>query len=261
MSTITEQLATDKMLDDLFSEELENFFLPPGQIAWEGNENPVDIHTFINEPDFLGLRGKIFPLIEYALDNIEQDNIREAMLLLGKGSGKTTTLQIFMLYGAYQLLMMKNPQDYYDLLPGTPITELLVSTSEKQAREVGFKGIKAMLERSPWFKGRYEPLSTEIRFDKDINLYCGHSGASSWLGYSTVRGAMDEVEYMRDSNNRSVSKELYRALKGSLNTRFPGKYKLLCISSPKEEYSYLHTRFNQLKKEAEKLPLEVSING
>lgn len=258
MSSIQERLSQERMLDDLFNSEFD-FLLDEDSdslsedIIWEGNEKPVDIKTFVEEKDFLGLKGRIYPAILYSLEQIEQPEIREALMMLGKGSGKTTSLQIYMLYGQYLLLSMKNPQEYYELLPDIPITSLLVSVSERQAKEVGFAGIKSMIDRSPWFKGRYNAYSTEIRFEKKITLYCGHSGATSWLGFNTVRAAMDETEYMMDSNNRSVARELYRALKGSLNTRFPGKYKMLCISSPKNEFSFLNQRFNAIKREGVKL--------
>ena len=258
MSSIQQHLSQEHMLDDLFSLEFDNLLNPqeellPQDAMWVGNEKPVDIKTFVEDKDFLGLKGRIYPAIMYSLQNIEREEIRESIMLLGKGSGKTTSLQIYMLYGMYLLLSMKNPQEYYELLPETPITTLLVSVSEKQAKSVGFAGIKSMIDRSPWFKGRYNPLSTEIRFEKHCTLFCGHSGATSWLGFNTVRAAMDETEYMTDSNNRSVARELYRALKGSLNTRFPGKYKMLCISSPKNEFSFLNQRFNMIKSEGTKL--------
>ena len=263
MQTIVERKAQEKMLDEIFGSEFD-FLLDEGKnyedAIWEHNEKPVDIKTFVEERDFLGLKGRIYPAIQYAIEKIENPDIREADLMFGKGSGKSTILQIFLVYGVYEILCMKNPQEYFELLADTPITTLLVSVSEKQAKEVGFKGAKNMIEHSPWFKGRFEAFTTEIRFEKQLNFFCGHSGASSWLGFNTVRAAMDEIEFMADTNNRSVSSQLYRALKGSLTTRFPHKYKLLCVSSPKEEDSFLYNRFKMVKKEGIQLDLPAGID-
>ena len=51
----------------------------------------------------------------------------------------------------------------------------------------------------------------------------------------------DAPEFMTDSANRSVARELYRAASGSLKTRFPDTYKLLMVSSQKNEYSFLYS--------------------
>lgn len=261
---IQEHISQERLLDNIFDEALGNIWKDDEEITqqsiWENNTPPVPIKEFVESPKYLGLAGKIYPAIMYSLENIERPEIREADLMFGKGSGKSTILQIFMAYSVYELLCLKNPQQYFELIPDTPLTVLLVSVSENQAKRVGFAGTKSLIEHSPWFKGRYEPFSSEIRFEKQINLYSGHSGASSWLGYNSVRAAMDEVEYMQDSNNRSVAKELYRALKGSLTTRFPGKYKLLCVSSPKEEYSFLNQRFKMVKDNGQKMILPEGID-
>ena len=249
--SIKQDLEREKLLDDLFGDAFDDLLVDPEDLhdnfLWENNTPPVSIIEFINSDEFLGLKGRIYPYIQKAAEEIERENILEAILLLGKGSGKTTFMQIYLAYGAYFVLSLKNPQEYYGLLPGSPIAILLVSVSEKQAKEVGFAGVKAMIDRSPWFKGKFTALSAELRFPKNLTLYCGHSGASSWLGFNTVRAAMDETEFMTDSNNRSVARELFRALKGSLTTRFPGKYKLLCVSSPKNEFSFLNSRFKDIK--------------
>lgn len=172
----------------------------------------------------------------------------------------TTGLTLYMSYGIYKALCLKNPQDYYGLIPGDALAALIVSVSEKQAKDVGFARTLNLLKMSRWFDNKFEYSSKEIKFPKNITFYCGHSGATSWLGYNTFRAAMDETEWMVDSNNRSVARELYRALKGSLNTRYPDKYKLLCISSPKNEYSFLNTLFKGVKETGRKVDLDERLN-
>ena len=261
--SFAERKAQEDLLDDIFGSELDFFFdsqKSESDLMWENDVPPVSINEFIESEEYLGMAGKLYPAIQYALNLIEQDDIREADLMFGKGSGKTTILQVFIVYELYKILKLRNPQSYFELIPGTPIAALIVSVNQNQAREVGFKGVKNLLDRCAWFKGKYEPQSMRIIFPKDVLLYCGSSSGTASLGFNTVVCAMDEVDYMQDSSNRSVAQELYRMLKGSLTTRYPGKYKLLCVSSPNSEDSFLTKRFNMIKEMGEKLPLPREID-
>ena len=88
---------------------------------WE--EEPVDIQEFIEGKNFLnqkwdGKRGCRPKIMEIA-KQLQRDDIREAILLLGKGSGKDFIATIFHLYGIYKALCMTSPQKYYGLPPGS----------------------------------------------------------------------------------------------------------------------------------------------
>ena len=263
MSSFTERKAQEDLLDDIFGSEMDFFFdstKSESDLLWEDDVPPVDINEFVNSEDYLGMSGNIYPAIQYALELIEQPDIREADLMFGKGSGKTTILQIFMVYEIYKILKLRNPQSYFELIPGTPIACLLVSVSADQAKEVGFNGIKNLLDQCNWFKGKYEPLSMQIRFPKNVTLHCGSSTGTGKLGFNSVVCAMDEVDYMKDSSNKSVAQELYRMLKGSMTTRYPGKYKLICVSSPNSYDSFLTKRFNMVMENGTQLELPDEID-
>lgn len=261
--SFAEKKAQEDLLDDIFGSELDFFFdtqKSESDLLWEGDTPPVSIEEFIDSPDYLDMSGNIYPAIKYALNLIEQDDIREADLMFGKGSGKTTILQVFMVYEIYKILKLRNPQSYFELIPGTPIACLIVSVSAEQAKEVGFNGIKNLLDRCNWFKGQYEPQAMRILFPKNVTLFCGSSSGTGKLGFNSVICAMDEVDYMRDSANKSVAQELYRMLKGSMTTRYPGKYKLLCVSSPNSEDSFLTKRFNMVRDLGTQLELPDEID-
>lgn len=258
-----EKRAQEDLLDDIFGSELDLFFdsnKTEGDLLWEDNIPPVSIEEFVESPEYLDMSGNLYPAIKYALNLIEQDDIREADLMFGKGSGKTTILQVFMVYEIYKILKLKNPQAYFELIPGTPIACLIVSVNANQAKEVGFKGIVNLLKACNWFAGKYDPQSMRILFPKNVTLYCGSSSGTANLGFNSVVCAMDEVDYMMDSSNKSVAQELYRMLKGSMATRYPGKYKLLCVSSPNSEDSFLTKRFNMVRDMGTKLDLPPEID-
>lgn len=263
MSTFSEKKAQEDLLDDIFGSEMDFFFdstKSEEDLLWEDDTPPVDINEFITSEDYLGMANQIYPAIQHALNLIEQDDVREADLMFGKGSGKTTILQIFMVYEIYKILKLRNPQAYFELIPGTPIACLIVSVSADQAKEVGFNGIKNLLDHCNWFKGKYEPLSMQIRFPKNVTLHCGSSSGTSKLGFNSVVCAMDEVDYMKDSSNKSVAQELYRMLKGSMTTRYPGKYKLICVSSPNSHDSFLTKQFEMVKENGEEISLPNEID-
>ena len=260
-----EKKAQEDLLDDIFGSELDFFFdsqKSEEDLLWEDNTPPVSIKEFIETEEYLNMAGSIYPAIQYVLELFEDpdQNIREADLMFGKGSGKTTILQVFMVYEIYKILKLRNPQSYFELIPGTPIACLIVSVNANQAKEVGFKGVVNLLKRCMWFKDKYDPQSMRIIFPKNVTLYCGSSSGTASLGFNSVVCAMDEVDYMMDSSNRSVAQELYRMLKGSMTTRYPGKYKLLCVSSPNSEDSFLTKRFNMVRDQGEKLKLPIEID-
>jgi len=210
---------------------------------------PVPIEQFIDDQKFLNLRGSIYKEIVDLLVDVEAPHVREADLLLGKGSGKSMLAQIYTLYGVYKVLCLRNPQKTFVLTPSTFIYSVNVSTSGRQARDNVFAGIKYLVEKSDWFSPQADIKSDEIYFEKGVRLLCGHSNFTAFLGYPTIRAVMDEVNYMVDNQNRSVAKDLYAALKGSLKTRFPRDYKILSISSDSTANSFLRQRYKIVKGE------------
>lgn len=201
--------------------------------------HPVSMLEFACSDKFLGLGNDLFKKIQVFIEYIDQPHIREVYLVLGKGSGKSTLAQVCLLYGIYQWSCFRDPYEYFKLMHTAKPACVNVSTSRDQARDVIFEGCLHMVQHSPFFVGNFEAFKDSIRFASGITLYAGHGNASAWLGYMTFVGVMDEVEFMVDSSHRSQAAQLYNALRGSLKTRFPQHYKLVCISSAKERYSFL----------------------
>lgn len=199
---------------------------------------PVSMLEFAESKDFLGLPD-LFPNIRKIIFLIDRPNIREVYLVLGKGSGKSTILEIVSLYGVYYWSCLKDPFEYFSLMRTAKVACINVSSSREQARDVVFEGCIKLSQRSPYFKDKYEPYKNYIVFKSGITLYAGHGNYAAWLGYASFYGGMDETEYMVDSDNRSQAHQLYSALRGSLRTRFPNHYKLILISSTKERLGFL----------------------
>lgn len=226
-----------------------------------GDEPPVDIVEFVESSEFLGSQVKCDPEVLQLLWLIEQEWVRDAYVEVGKGSGKSLIGSIVPVYGAYLILKMKEPQKFFDLSPATIIATINVSISEKQAKEVIFNQIKALVMEAPWFKAhvKFEPLTQEVKFpERRVTLYCGHSNSTAFLGFATVRAVMDEANYMMNTSNKNVAETLFTALKGSLLTRFPDFYKLLAISSAATPGAWLHQEVESTKRDGQEIQL---ING
>lgn len=223
--------------------------------VWE--EEPVDVETFITDKHFLnqrwngktGCRPKILEIIK----NVARDEVREAMLLLGKGSGKDYACAILHLYGIYRALCLYDPQTYYGLSPGSPIYFTNVARNENQARHVFFAQFQGLLDLCPWFRGKHSgPSATKVTFNKGIVALSGNSQAFGWLGFNTLQWVGDELAFFleNDENEDSNSKaeECWEAAYGSCQTRFKNHYKMIGITTPRYDDDFVMKKFYELSE-------------
>ena len=108
----------------------------------------------------------------------------------------TTIASIVLPYLAHWVLCLRNPQDFFNLLPGSRIAFMQMSTSGQQAKEVVFGDIKARIENAPWFKNHpYDPkFKNQLRFKGDIWILPGDSGETTFEGYNICGGILDEAD-------------------------------------------------------------------
>ncbi len=233
--------------------------------VWE--EEPVDIETFIHDNKFLnlkwngqtGCRPKMLEIIK----GIADSKVREAMPILGKGSGKDFGASILHLYGIYKALCLYTPQKYYGLSPGSPIYFVNVARNESQARNVFFVEFKGMLENCHWFEGKYrEPTGNRVEFDKGIRALSGNSQAFGWLGYNTIQWVGDELAFFLENDNRedsaSKAEECWQAALGSCKTRFPDHYKMIGITTPRHDDDFVMKKFYELQSREDGYAIQVA---
>ena len=224
----------------------------------EFDERPVDLRTFVTSQEYLGLP----PLSEYQYTLIEKSSqiYKEATLIklfgeedgrirfkqtcnevvaqLGKGSGKDYCSTISVAYIVYLLLCLKDPATYYGKPPGDTIDILNIAINAQQANNVFFKGFKTRIERSPWFVGKYEPKASEIKFDKSVNVYSGHSEREAWEGYNVIAVILDEISGFDTENTTGhdqakTADAIYSMYRGSVISRFPDFGKVILLSFPR----------------------------
>lgn len=99
-------------------------------------------------------------------------------------SGKDFVSTVICAYIVYKLLCLRDPARYFGKPPGDSIDIINVAINAVQARNVFFNNFKKRLDNSPWFLGRYKDKMDMVEFDKNVNVFSGHSEREAFEGYN-----------------------------------------------------------------------------
>lgn len=192
-------------------------------------ERPATIAEFVG-PDYLNFASRVRPRIMQELvaiigDKVHPTRITKYPLSLVTGSiglGKTTIASIVLSYAAHWVLCLKDPQEFFDLLPGSRIAFMQMSTSEKQAKEVLFADIKARIDYGPWFKKyRYDPnFKVQLRFPKEVWIIPGDSAETTFEGYNILGGILDEADSHLQTPKQDYAEVGYTTISSRIESRF-----------------------------------------
>jgi hypothetical protein len=247
------------MFDDFLEALTDNHF----------EETPVDAKTFVESPDYLGQPGlsdiqydivqamsQIYRKEDLVMLMGEEEGARyyekytknEIILQLGKGSGKDFTSTVACAYIVYKLLCLKDPARYFGKPSGDAIDLINVAINAQQAKNVFFKGFKSKIERSPWFAGKYEAKVDSISFDKSITVYSGHSERESHEGLNLLLAVLDEIsgfasEVATGNEQGKTADNIYKAFRGSVDSRFPDLGKVVLLSFPRYNGDFISERY------------------
>ena len=241
------------------------------------NEMPVDARTFVEGEAYLGQP----PLSDIQYDIVEamsqiyrkEDLINimgeekgskyydkytknEIILQLGKGSGKDFTSTVACSYIVYKLLCLKDPAKYFGKPSGDAIDLINVAINAQQAKNVFFKGFKSKIERSPWFIGKYYAKADSIEFDKSITVYSGHSERESHEGLNLLLAVLDEIsgfasEVNTGNEQGKTADNIYKAFRGSVDSRFPDLGKVVLLSFPRYPGDFISEKYDDVIAEKE----------
>jgi hypothetical protein len=240
-------------------------------------ETPVDARTFVEGEDYLGQP----PLSDIQYDIVEamsqiyrkEDLINmmgeekgtkyynkytknEIILQLGKGSGKDFTSTVACSYIVYKLLCLKDPAKYFGKPSGDAIDLINVAINAQQAKNVFFKGFKSKIERSPWFAGKYNAKADSVEFDKSITVYSGHSERESHEGLNLLLAVLDEIsgfasEVGTGNEQGKTADNIYKAFRGSVDSRFPDLGKVVLLSFPRYPGDFISEKYDDVVAEKE----------
>lgn len=229
------------------------------EIAWLAanpafHERPATLSEFLG-PEYLNLESTVRKRIREELVAIVGDDVDAtrptkyslAMITGGIGIGKTTVASIVLPYLVHWCLCLNNPQEFFDLMPGTRIAFMQMSTSEQQAKEVVFGDIKARIQHSPWFK-KWPPdpaFKNQFRFDKEIWIIPGDSAETTFEGYNIMGGILDECDSHKVTKTKDYAEQGYSTIENRMTSRFQDRGFLLVIGQMKKSNGFAMKKFEE----------------
>lgn len=220
------------------------------------NEKPASIVEFLG-PDYLNIEKGVRPgvreeLIELFGEDVNGHRIaryRWGMFTGAIGIGKTTMASIILPYMVHWVLCLKDPQEFYNLLPGSRIAFMMMSTSEDQAKETVFGDVKARIRYSPWFRDNF-PYDTDfknqLRFDKEIWILPGSSVETSFEGYNILGGILDEADSHKVTKEKDYGDDGWNTINGRIDSRFQDRGFLLTVGQMKKANGFAAAKYKEL---------------
>ena len=229
-------------------------------------EIPVDIDTFLEDPEYLGkatnLGTQIYPFWRQKLREFfasGDTDYTECALTGAIGIGKTAITVYAIAYLTYRLMCLKFPQRYFGFADTDDIAIFFFNATVSLAESVGFKRLHACLMESPWFlrHGTIAGSASNPYYvpDKHIVIKAG-SKATHGLGQQVYIGFLDECNFAPGSNTtmeKSKIMQTYSSVKARIASRFIKNGKLLgkmfLVSSKKAEDDFLEVYLDKRRKE------------
>lgn len=223
-------------------------------------ERPASIIEFLG-PDYLNIEKWVRDSLAAVLTDLFGDRPNPERIALYQraiftgaiGIGKTTLASIVLPYMAHWVMCLKDPQDFFDLMPGTRIAFMQMSTSGPQAKEVVFGDIKARIENSPWFTNKYpydKTFKNSIRFpQKDIWILPGDSAETTFEGYNILGGILDEIDSHKVTKIKDYAKQGYDTIHGRITSRFHDRGFLLLIGQMKKATGFAAKMYREYRQD------------
>lgn len=235
----------------------------------EFEQKPASIVEFLRA-DYLniekgiraGVRQELVELFGEEVNDKRIARYRWAMFTGAIGIGKTTMASIILPYMCHWVLCLKDPQDYYELLPGSRIAFMQMSTSEDQAKETVFGDIKARIEHSPWFQRNYQydpAFKNQLRFPKDIWVLPGNSAETTFEGYNILGGILDEADSHKVTKERDYAEVGFDTINARIDSRFQDKGFLLVVGQMKKASGFAKSKFDELNRTEEAHTVRMTI--
>jgi hypothetical protein len=232
-------------------------------------ERPATLLEFLGK-DYLGIESRVRTAIKTELSTIMGGEVSGeritkypyAMITGGIGIGKTTIASIVLPYLCHWVLCLKDPQEYFNLLPGSRIAFMQMSTSEDQAKEVIFGDIKARIQYSSWFQDKYpydSKFTNQIRFPKDIWILPGDSQETTFEGYNILGGILDEADSHKVTKNKDYAEAGYDTIHARVTSRFQDKGFVLVIGQMKKSNGFAARKFEEFKKKSDAHAVRMTI--
>lgn len=232
-------------------------------------ERPATIAQFLGS-EYLNIERHVRPAVREVLIDIfgttvDPNGISDYVRAIFTGAigiGKTTLAAIVIPYMAHWVLCLKDPQEFFGLMPGSRIAFMQMSTSGTQAKEVVFGDIKARLDNSPWFmhKYPYDPKFTNsIRFAKEIWILPGDSAETTFEGYNILGGVLDEIDSHKKTKVKDYAEQGYTTIHGRMTSRFLDKGFILLVGQMKSATGFAAKMYRDMKQDPQAYVAKLTI--
>lgn len=224
----------------------------------EFEEKPATMLEFLGD-HYLNIESRVrdslkTELVEIAGPDVNPSQPMQYALAIFTGAigiGKTTIASIVLAYLTHWVLCLKDPQGFFDLLPGSRIAFMQMSTSEDQAKEVVFGDVKARINFSPWFQSKYpyDPnWKNQLRFPKDIWILPGDSAETTFEGYNILGGILDEADSHKQTKEKDYAEQGYETIANRMSSRFQTRGFVMIIGQMKSAAGFASKKYKEFSE-------------
>jgi hypothetical protein len=220
----------------------------------EYKRTPVDMKTFVTDPNFLGHTcDNIYPKLLDDLVELFEGGYHECIWTGSIGYGKTFTASIGVCRVIYELSCMKDPHRSFGLAKDSNISVVALSVSEMLATKVVFENVATKIDASPYFREHFpfERTKKELRFPGNLWVASRASTDTSALGLNTISAFIDESNFMakapKGTDPRVAGLDraevIYNAIKRRMKSRFekygrlPGMLFIVSSKSTQDDFT------------------------
>lgn len=128
---------------------------------------------------------------------------REVALAWGRRGGKSYLVSLAILYVAYRTLCLRDPQTYYGIGTGSPISIVNVSVTHPQAKSVVFGEVAGKIDKMPCFRQagfqRNERIDSALVWPQaNLTVHPSGSNPKGDLGANILLVVMDEAAWYEE---------------------------------------------------------------
>lgn len=223
------------------------------------DERPASMPEFLGE-GYMEIDRYVRPGVRKVLIDIfgeepngeNPSNYGKALLSGSIGWGKSTTASIVLAYLCHWTMCLRDPQDFFDLMPGSRISFMMMSTSAVNARGVIFDDVKGRIRKSPWFRDNYpydEKWEREIRFpQKDIFIIPGGSKETQFEGYNILGGILDEMDsHKAPKGGKDYADQGYDTIINRIQSRYGDRGLIMPIGQMKKSGGFAFRKHAELR--------------
>lgn len=235
------------------------------------DERPASMPEFLGE-EYMNIDKYVRPGVRKILVDIfgevpsgkNPSQYGKAMFTGGIGVGKSTFAAIALAYLCHWTLCLRDPQEFFGLMPGSRISFMMMSTSSDNARGVIFSDVKGRIENSPWFREKYpynDKWDRQIRFDqKAVWIVPGGSKETQFEGFNILGGILDEMDsHKAPRGGKDYADQGYDTIINRIQSRYGDRGLIMPIGQMKKSGGFAARKYAELSNDPDAYTARIAI--